>query len=125
VYVYKIDVKDNDILFYVTSCEMFEVNVLGTTRQVRYMSVLDFQFPKGYLPTADYDKVIGVIETALSLEKGVTAAGPKKIEMGQTPEQVEGILGHPEKVINLGLKTVYVYKDVKITFINGKLTDVQ
>lgn len=52
-------------------------------------------------------------------------AVPKKVELGQTAEQVEATLGKPEKIINLGPKTVYVYKDLKIIFMDGKVTDVQ
>jgi hypothetical protein len=34
-------------------------------------------------------------------------------------------LGQPEKMVNLGKKQIYVYKDLKITFVDGKVTDVQ
>jgi hypothetical protein len=27
--------------------------------------------------------------------------------------------------VNLGTKQIYVYKDLKVTFVNGKVTDVQ
>ena len=30
-----------------------------------------------------------------------------------------------EKIVDLGAKKIYVYKDIKITFIDGKVTDVQ
>jgi len=50
---------------------------------------------------------------------------PVQIEKGQTPEQVRAALGQPEKIVNLGAKQIYVYKDLKITFINGKVFDVQ
>jgi hypothetical protein len=50
---------------------------------------------------------------------------PQQIEKGQTPEQVKAALGTPEKIINLGAKLIYVYKDIKVTFLNGKVADVQ
>jgi hypothetical protein len=34
-------------------------------------------------------------------------------------------LGQPEKIVNLGTKQIYVYKDLKITFVSGKVSDVQ
>ena len=34
-------------------------------------------------------------------------------------------MGTPEKIINLGSKLIYVYKDIKVTFLNGKVADVQ
>jgi len=42
-----------------------------------------------------------------------------------SPDQVQGALGKPEKIFNLGAKQIYVYKDVKVTFLNGKVSDVQ
>ncbi len=49
----------------------------------------------------------------------------KIVELGQTPEQVEKALGRPDKIVNLGAKKVYVYKDMKIVFTDGKVADVQ
>ncbi|HKM86234.1 MAG TPA: hypothetical protein VJW96_08500 [Terriglobales bacterium] len=50
---------------------------------------------------------------------------PAQIEKGQTPEQVKAALGQPDKIVNLGAKQIFVYKDIKVTFINGKVADVQ
>lgn len=52
-------------------------------------------------------------------------AQPETIEKGQTPEQVEAALGKPDKIVNLGAKQLYIYKDMKVTFLNGKVSDVQ
>ena len=50
---------------------------------------------------------------------------PVQIEKGQTPDQVKAAAGTPDKIINLGAKQIYVYKDIKVTFLNGKVSDVQ
>jgi uncharacterized membrane protein YgcG len=50
---------------------------------------------------------------------------PAQIEKGMTPDQVKNAIGTPDKIINLGAKEIYVYKDIKVTFINGKVSDVQ
>src|SRR5713226_4634558 len=50
---------------------------------------------------------------------------PQQIDKGQTPDQVKAALGPPEKIVNLGAKQIYVYKDLKVTFVNGKVSDVQ
>lgn len=50
---------------------------------------------------------------------------PQQIEKGQTPDQVVAAIGQPDKKVNLGAKQIYVYKDIKVTFINGKVSDVQ
>lgn len=54
-----------------------------------------------------------------------TDAPTQTISMGQTTDQVVGILGQPTKIIKLGPKQIYVYKDMKITFKEGKVSDVQ
>jgi hypothetical protein len=53
------------------------------------------------------------------------AAPPASIQLGQTIDQVTASFGPPEKIVNLGTKQIYVYKDLKVTFVNGKVTDVQ
>ena len=50
---------------------------------------------------------------------------PAQIEKGQTPDQVKAAIGTPDKIISLGAKQIYVYKDIKVTFVNGKVSDVQ
>jgi hypothetical protein len=50
---------------------------------------------------------------------------PASIQMGMTVDQVEAALGPPEKKVTLGAKQIYVYKDLKVTFVNGKVTDAQ
>lgn len=53
------------------------------------------------------------------------AAEPQQIEIGQTPDQVKAALGNPDKIVKLGAKQIFVYKDLKVTFLNGKVSDVQ
>jgi hypothetical protein len=50
---------------------------------------------------------------------------PIEITLGMTTDDVKGALGAPKQVVNLGAKQIYVYADMKITFVNGKVTDVQ
>jgi hypothetical protein len=52
-------------------------------------------------------------------------AEPVSVEKGQSPDQVQAALGKPDKIVNLGTKMIYVYKDLKVTFLNGKVSDVQ
>jgi hypothetical protein len=51
--------------------------------------------------------------------------GPAVIALGQTPEQVIAMKGQPTNKVVFPSKTVFIYPDEKITFKNGKLTDVQ
>jgi hypothetical protein len=50
---------------------------------------------------------------------------PVQIGLGQTTDQVVANLGQPDKVVDLGSKKIYIYKDLKITFVDGKVSDVQ
>jgi hypothetical protein len=52
-------------------------------------------------------------------------APPKTLSLGQTKDQVVANFGQPDKIIKLGAKEIYVYKDFKVTFVSGKVTDVQ
>src|SRR6266567_5595903 len=52
-------------------------------------------------------------------------AEPQTIEKGQNTDQVQSSLGKPDKIVNLGAKQIWVYKDLKVTFVNGKVSDVQ
>jgi hypothetical protein len=53
------------------------------------------------------------------------APEPSTVEMGQTIDQVTASMGVPVRIVNLGAKKIYVYKDMKITFKDGKVADVQ
>jgi hypothetical protein len=52
-------------------------------------------------------------------------AAPASIELGQTPDQVQAAMGAPSRVANLGPKVIYYYSGMKVTFVNGKVSDVQ
>lgn len=53
------------------------------------------------------------------------SAGPVTVSQGQTVDQVTATLGQPTKVVNLGTKKIYVYPDMRVTFKNGTVSDVQ
>jgi hypothetical protein len=111
-----------------------------------------FQFPKGALAKAsagDVEDTIGQLlsisddsQEAQSGDQGGQQQGggqdqqgggqqqqaqsePQTIQMGMTTDQVQGAMGQPNKIVNLGPKQIYVYKDLKVTFFNGKVVDVQ
>jgi len=53
------------------------------------------------------------------------AAAPASVELGQTTDQVQASMGAPTRVANLGPKVIYYYSGMKVTFKNGKVSDVQ
>jgi hypothetical protein len=64
-------------------------------------------------------------EASVQNTAAATPATPAAIALGQTPDQVKAILGTPVTVVDLGEKKIYVYKNLKVTFTAGKLSDVQ
>ena len=138
VYPIKIDVHGNKIMFTIVECDACN----GVQQPSTYKSAVIFEFPKDYLSKADPGQVKDVIAQVLAPAQDSSQAAnaepptqqqapsqapaqPATIEPGQTIDQVVGALGQPEKMVNLGKKQIYVYKDLKIVFIDGKVTDVQ
>jgi hypothetical protein len=108
---------------------------------VRYYGQLKFPFAKNVAPPAD--EMMKTIEEVITAEADTQEAAPadnsapaaqapaqesappKTIALGQTTGEVVGILGQPQKIVNLGAKQMYFYPDMKVIFTNGKVTDVQ
>jgi hypothetical protein len=141
--VTKIDVQPDGVVFTLFT---------DAIQDVRYYSTLKFVYPKGSTPSTDQvmSTVAEVLkvqpdEDAKSDDKGgdqqqgaaggnanqqppaeqAPAAPPATVGIGQTVDEVVAILGQPDKIINLGPKQIYVYKDLKVTFVKGKVTDAQ
>ncbi len=58
----------------------------------------------------------------------VAPAGPRQtltVSIGQSASEVTAAMGQPSKMVNIGPKTVYFYLDLKVTFVNGKVTSVE
>jgi hypothetical protein len=125
--VYLVDIKmgKNDVSLLLLTLDMFDVTNKGTTKQTRYKGSVKFEFPEGYLATATVPDVKQAIEAVVAPEAAVAAAATKTISLGQTRAQVEDILGKPDRIVDLGVKVIYVYKDMKVTFLEGKVADVQ
>ncbi len=51
-------------------------------------------------------------------------APPPTIALGQTKDQVTAAFGQPLRAAKLGTKEIYYYKDMKVTFSAGKVTNV-
>ncbi len=55
---------------------------------------------------------------------GQPSAGVE-LRPGQSTSEVRAILGNPLQIIKLQQKEIYRYKDVKVTFVNGQVTDIE
>jgi hypothetical protein len=151
VYPMKIDVNvaKDTVSMSVVACDTCNKTDPPTYNKAQVI----FQFPKGSLVKAGAGEVEDVIGQVLSIseeeqqqggdqggqqqggDQGQQQGGgnqqpqpqaePQSIEKGMTTDQVEAAMGKPEKIVNLGPKKIYVYKDLKVTFLNGKVFDVQ
>ena len=152
VYVQKVDVnlKTDKVAFTIVECDSCN----GVNQPSLYKSVVSFEFAKGTLATADPAQVEDTIGQVFTIDGGSNGGQqsqdsstqqqgqqqdqqqaqpapqapppePASIQMGMTVDQVEAALGPPDKKVTIGAKIIYVYKDLKVTFTNGKVTDAQ
>ncbi len=152
VYVTRIEVQEKDkVAVFLIECDTCN-NVQDPS--LRRAQVL-FQYPKGYLANADVGQLSDVIEQVLAPDTGgdnpqqqgqqgqdaqgqgqpaqqqqdaapaQPAQPPPTIQLGQTTDQVIAIMGQPDKIVDLKTKQIYVYKDLKVTFVKGKVSDVE
>jgi hypothetical protein len=53
------------------------------------------------------------------------ASNTPTLVLGMSLDQVKAIQGEPSKIVDLGNKKIYVYKDLKITFTDGWVTNIE
>ncbi|HEY6343239.1 MAG TPA: hypothetical protein VIY49_17230 [Bryobacteraceae bacterium] len=53
------------------------------------------------------------------------AGPPPTLSAGMSTDQVIGILGQPKNIVDLGAKKIYVYLDLKVTFQDGKVSNIE
>ncbi len=66
-----------------------------------------------------------VAEAVQAEQNPAEAASTITITLGLTPEQVIQLLGSPKQVVTLGNKQIFIYPQMKITFLGGRVTDVE
>jgi hypothetical protein len=152
VFLYKVEVKDSGVVFHVQYCGNCDFSAFAPDP---FRAGVTFQMPKNWLlQSPDLKSVCRLIEQVFAIaggpgpgnvEPGSTRqpppppqpsqppppsnqespAPPVRIELGQSLEQVRAALGEPTKIVDLGSKKIFVYNDLKVTFVDGKVTDVQ
>ena len=125
VYVTRIWVRDKEVRFDIITCDTEDINMHGNTREMRYAAAVAFQFPDGFSDSVDANAIKKIVDAVLLPQSEVQSGQSKTVSLGQTEEQVKAILGAPDKIVNLGATTKFFYKDMKVTFTDGKVTDVE
>jgi len=126
VYLWNVHADDDKLqLLLLTTDVMDYLDKAGRTRQTRCRATLSFKQPR--LRETGLDDAVAMISAVILPEDEASAVQTKTVELGQTFEEVEAILGKPDTVAKLGSKTIYTYKSVgmKVIFTDGKVTDVQ
>jgi hypothetical protein len=142
IWVTQILVKNDEVMFALLS---------DSFNDSRFKGVVHLPFPSktAIPPDAEVDRIVAeVFQVAdgtqrVSPAKGpsndldvpppapdvpapVPAQQPGNVSIGQTPEQVTAILGKPIATLNQGpTQQTYVYKQIKVIFENGKVSDFQ
>ncbi|MGP0018830.1 MAG: hypothetical protein ACLPHP_09705 [Candidatus Sulfotelmatobacter sp.] len=152
VYPLKLDVNvgKEKISFQVVGCKVCN----HSDQPFPFKAEVVFEFAKGYLEKASAGEVEDMIGQvfAITTNDDQQAGGgdqpaadqqaspqspqeaqpaqqqqpePATVQVGMSTDQVQSVLGKPDKIFNVGAKQIYVYKDVKVTFLNGQVSDVQ
>lgn len=96
--------------------------VTGSRGAIPLQAIVRFRYAGG-LAAVSGRQVLGDLDTWFGSENALRVA--KAVRQGQTPEEVAAILGEPEKKILLGAKAVFIYSDMKLLFMDGKLVDME
>jgi hypothetical protein len=121
LYVYDVRVEDEYVLLMLGMINTVDVVKNRSTKAVAQQAAVSFRFKE--MPTMTAEKVIAAIKPWFL--KADEASESKTISIGQTKEDVEKVLGKPSKIAQLESKIVYFYPDMKVTFVDGKVKDIQ
>jgi hypothetical protein len=120
VYVTDLLVKRDAVLVELLTVD---VTTLGDGQGTRYRAEVNVKLPG--LDAMSADDVKKVIDTVIADPAIASAVESKTVKLGMSADEVKQSLGNPDKIVDLGAKQVYVYKDMKIIFIDAKVSDVQ
>jgi hypothetical protein len=100
-----------------------DVTTLADGQGTRYRAELNVKLPG--LDTMTPEDVKKAIDTVIADPAVASAVQSKTVKLGMSPDEVKQSLGNPDKIVDLGAKQVFIYKDMKVIFIDGKVSDVQ
>lgn len=143
LYITGIEVNDADVVFKLQTCAGFIGRPLG---DAMYRAALSFQFQKGSVSVGNLRQIEDTIAEVLTItgspdiSSGTTSQAPTSssapapaggrqtldiVHAGQTADEVKTLLGPPDKIDNAAGKVVYSYAGLRVTFVNGRVSDVQ
>ncbi len=111
VYVTSLYVNKNSVLLELLTVDM---TTLGDGQGTRYRAELNVKLPG--LDDMTPDDVKRTIDTVITDPATASAVESKTVKLEMSPDEVKKKLGNPDKIVDLGQKEIYIYKDMKITF---------
>ncbi len=120
VYVTQLTVKRDAVLMELLTVD---VTTLTEGQGTRYRAELNVKLPG--LDSMTPEDVKKAIDTVVADPATASAVESKTIKLGMSQDDVKKTLGNPDKIVDLGAKQVYVYKDMKVVFLNSQVSDVQ
>ena len=100
-----------------------DVTTLADGQGTRYRAELNVKLPG--LDSMTPEDVKKTIDTIVADPAVASAVESKTVKLGMSTDEVKKSLGNPDKIVDLGAKQIYIYKDMKIVFIDSKVSDVQ
>lgn len=100
----------------------------------RYHGLLKFPFARNSAPMPD--QVLATVAEALKIDadsqpqdavataQDAAPEQPKTVSIGQTKSEVVTLFGAPTRVAQMGAKEIDFYPDMKVTFVNSKVVDI-
>lgn len=120
-YLTAIDVDQNYLRFHLRSVALHDVVQEGNSYRDQFALALKFRLPHGAIATLTAAGVHALVDPILSTE----SSDSQRVHLGQSAEEVTGILGAPTREIALDNKRILVYSGAKVIFVDGKVTDIQ
>ena len=134
LHLYGVRSGDNFVELDIFTVNTFVVAGSGTRGPTPLQASTRFVYDDG-LAAVTADRVLDDIRSwfraegeagpAVEPRQAGEAGATMTIRSGQSPEEVVTILGAPGKIFILGAKTIFVYRDIKVIFIDGKVADAE
>lgn len=124
MYLYRVQVTKKAINVFFGTVESYSMQVGGKIKMQPYQLALQFAYSEG-VPAVEASRVVDDIARFFSTDKEIAASDDDTLKLGQTPNKVVSIMGPPKRKVDLGGKLIYTYDDLKITFENGAVVNVE
>lgn len=128
LHLYGVRTGDDYVQLDIFTVNTFVMPGSGTRGPTPLQASVRFRYDGGLAATsvAQILEDIGVwFKTEGETRQTVIPQATRTVQLGQTEGDVVAILGPPEKKVLLGAKAIYVYRDLKVVFIDGKVADAE